>query len=82
MNSELSRGRPKISRSKCIGCGACERVCPDDAAKVVDGKSTIDLRKCIFCGLCADVCPTKAIEFTHNFKLATTDPDSLLVKSE
>lgn len=61
----------------CIGCLACERICPSRVIFVkqapkreskVTGKKrgyaedfTIDLEACIFCELCVQVCPTDAI---------------------
>ncbi|RMD52409.1 MAG: Fe-S cluster domain-containing protein, partial [Nitrospirae bacterium] len=45
----------------CIGCRACERVCPFNAAHVEDNLSKIDANKCKVCGLCVKKCPTGAI---------------------
>ncbi len=57
---------------KCVGCKACARACPVDAAVATDtrapaGKNekmklhTIDQDKCIKCGLCAEACQFDAI---------------------
>jgi NADH:ubiquinone oxidoreductase subunit F (NADH-binding)/(2Fe-2S) ferredoxin/NAD-dependent dihydropyrimidine dehydrogenase PreA subunit len=48
---------------KCVGCGACKRICPVSA---IEGarkeKHTIDPAKCIRCGQCFDVCKFNAID--------------------
>ena len=46
----------------CVGCGICEKNCPQDAIKVKDFNATIDTDKCINCGLCQEKCPKKVIE--------------------
>ncbi len=47
---------------KCIGCGACVKVCP---AAVISGEKkgvhAIDAAGCIDCGACGRVCPTEAV---------------------
>jgi hydrogenase-4 component H len=64
------RGRPAITREKCIHCWQCIRACPDRAISV--DKETrapsIWLGRCTYCGECAEACPTKAIVMTKNFE--------------
>lgn len=51
----------QIDVSKCIGCGKCVAVCPQQALTLIDGKSHVDISKCIGCFECITVCPVKAI---------------------
>ncbi|MBQ8222206.1 MAG: NADH-quinone oxidoreductase subunit NuoF [Bacteroidales bacterium] len=52
----------EIDPAKCIGCGACKRVCPQDA---ISGEKKmahhIDNLKCIKCGACYEKCKFGAI---------------------
>ena len=60
----------------CVGCLACERICPSQIIKMsstkrespITGKKrgylddfTLDMTACIFCELCVQVCPFDAI---------------------
>ena len=47
----------------CQNClaASCQKVCPKDAIRFVNGKSHIDPDKCIKCGKCAKACPYHAI---------------------
>ena len=46
---------------RCIGCGTCTRVCPQNATSIRDGKVFIDRSRCVKCGTCAKYCPTSAL---------------------
>ena len=52
-----------ILEDKCVGCGACSRVCPTGA---VSGQKKqvhrIDTQKCIKCGACSEVCKFDAVQ--------------------
>ncbi len=54
--------RPIVDREKCTGCGMCEKFCPDNAIKVVDGKAVIDYKHCKGCLICMKECPANAIK--------------------
>lgn len=86
---DVERPRPERYRSSfalvhdehgeeaCIGCLACERICPSRVIKLIPGAKkespatgkkrgycddfTLDLNACIYCELCVQVCPTDAI---------------------
>lgn len=57
---------PKVDLKKCIGCGICAKVCPENAIKMVKVKSETKQQTnydfCKGCGICAAECPVKAIE--------------------
>lgn len=74
---ELSRAResgshqarlqhPAIDLSRCIGCGACVRACPEDEVlSLLHGQAVVvHGARCVGHGLCADACPTGAIALT------------------
>ncbi len=46
---------------ECIGCGACEEICPVNAVAMVDERPQVDLDWCIGCGVCAVSCPAGVI---------------------
>lgn len=52
-----------INADKCIGCGFCVSVCPDNVFELLAGKATITGKKCIKCGHCMAVCPVLAINY-------------------
>jgi thioredoxin reductase (NADPH) len=54
---------PKIDPAKCLGCGACTRVCPEgDILGMINGKAElIEPSHCIGHGACKSACPRDAI---------------------
>ncbi|MBP2625396.1 MAG: 4Fe-4S ferredoxin iron-sulfur binding domain protein [Firmicutes bacterium] len=50
-----------VNQEKCVGCGKCDPVCPEQAIALNDKKSFVNPEKCIGCGECMTVCPIKAI---------------------
>ena len=52
-----------VSRSGCVACGSCVKVCPKGAIKVYKGLyAQVDEALCIGCGRCAAECPAAIIE--------------------
>lgn len=45
---------------KCIGCGKCIAVCPQNCIEL-NGKAVIIQANCLHCGNCKDVCPENAV---------------------
>lgn len=50
----------KIDTQKCVGCGACVKLCPLANLKILD-KKAIASGKCTMCYRCVNNCPRKAI---------------------
>lgn len=53
----------RIEKKECIGCGACEGVCPVKCISEEEGteKRVINEANCIDCGSCAGICPVACI---------------------
>lgn len=67
-----------VNPDKCIGCGACVKVCPRGAVQLVNGVARINSVLCVECGICARVCPNDAIQpvlsiSPQSFKKALSD---------
>ena len=61
--------RPVVNPDKCIGCGECITVCPEDAIAMNNKKAVVDGDACIGCGECMTVCPVKAIVLNWSSEL-------------
>ncbi len=54
--------RPKITPSRCIGCGECARLCPQKTIVIQNKKAHIIKKNCIRCWCCQELCPKKAVK--------------------
>ncbi|MGL4796864.1 MAG: [FeFe] hydrogenase, group A [Paraclostridium sp.] len=68
---------------KCIGCGACKRVCPVDCI-LGERKEQhyIDYNRCTHCGQCISVCPVDAItagDNTFKFLRDLATPNKIVI---
>ena len=60
-NTDKGAVARKACKNACIGCGKCERVCPENAIKVVNNLAVIDYDKCSGCRTCVENCPTHCL---------------------
>ena len=63
-----TRVQKMYTREKCIGCGECVEVCPEQACKLTDAGIVTDHNLCIRCGQCAVVCPAAATEMSGQYE--------------
>jgi NADH-quinone oxidoreductase subunit I len=89
------RGMPVLptdsetGKDKCIACGSCARICPEQIIKIEhevgeDKKRRlksfdIDIARCMFCGLCSEACPTKGIVMSKHYELTTTSREQMVM---
>jgi adenylylsulfate reductase subunit B len=61
---------PMIVTQRCIGCGACETVCPGDLMQVKEGSAFCRSRRdCWDCMACVKACPARALEIRIPYQL-------------
>jgi 4Fe-4S ferredoxin len=73
----------EVDTSKCVYCGVCKRICPEDAIKEVcstcmlreeievpeiSGEAFIIENSCVSCSWCSEICPVDAITVTKPFE--------------
>lgn len=63
---KLFRPKPKVKKSKCVGCGKCAEYCPVHTIEMKKGKPHIVRDKCIHCFCCQELCPISAIYIKTN----------------
>ncbi len=78
------RGQPKYNQDKCVGCLACEQVCPVEAIAhkdIIDGRGGARRQMihytdtCIFCGQCEAACIAdhQGIKLSNDWELSFFD---------
>lgn len=48
--------------AKCVSCGGCSAVCPQNCHAIRDGVHAYDFSACVLCGECVRICPARALE--------------------
>lgn len=83
-NPESQSFKPQLMffSNLCVGCGACERICPNGAVVKIGDVYNRDRSVCTDCGLCVESCPSKAREMsgkrmTVEEVMRVVDSDSL-----
>lgn len=84
----------ELNEHKCVGCGICQMVCPNDTIEIQtemveteDGKKKkvlvnhiYDHGKCMYCMLCVTSCPHGALAFDNEFEYAVFNRAKLVKK--
>lgn len=56
----------EVDSEKCIGCGECVDICPEDVYEMQDEKSVpVNEENCVGCESCIEVCESDAITITE-----------------
>lgn len=73
-NPEALHSQPELvwHGGRCIGHGACIKVCPEGALEAGPDGIAIDRGRCTSCGECVDQCPTSAFE-VHGRRVAVAE---------
>ncbi len=57
----MGKPKAKVDEKKCLACGGCISVCPQDAISMCGGRAFVMVDKCISCAICIQTCPVGAI---------------------
>ncbi len=57
-----TRRRKLLIHDWCTGCGACAKVCGQEALVMHENQMKVDPSRCVLCGYCAPVCPEFCIK--------------------
>ena len=63
----MVKPKAEVDRQKCLACGGCISVCPQDAILWKANKAFVEKEKCISCAICIRTCPVGAISGEEMF---------------
>lgn len=65
-NPESISGKPELAffEDKCMLCGDCVEVCPNNVHSIVNDKHLLDRTKCEICGKCVEACMQDALKIS------------------
>lgn len=77
-----------LEPEKCISCGLCVNVCPNQVINLTSEKDEnnkkvlksyyMNIGRCLLCGLCTEACPTGALKLSQEFENAVYQREELL----
>ena len=77
-----------LEPEKCISCGLCVNVCPNQVINLTSEKDEnnkkvlktyyMNFGRCLLCGLCTEACPTSALKLSQEFENAVYQREELL----
>lgn len=80
------RGRHVLDEERCVGCGICATMCPNEAIDLVEWKEQkfpeINLAKCCFCQLCEEYCPRNALNLSQEVMLSYMEKSEVVFGPE
>jgi ferredoxin len=59
----MEKPKALVERNKCLACGGCISVCPQDAISMISNTAVVNKNKCISCKICITTCPIGAISW-------------------
>lgn len=83
-----TRSSMTLDPEKCIACGLCVNVCPNQVITLTSEKNennkkvlktyNMNMGRCLICGLCTEACPPKALKLCQVYENAVYHREELL----
>ncbi len=83
-----TRSSMVLEPEKCISCGLCVNVCPNQVINLTSEKDennkkvlktyVMNIGRCLLCGLCTEACPTSALILSQEFENAAYQREELV----